>query len=615
MTNETGNRERGDGVADLTSGRIRKLHPEVVAKIAAGEMILRPVSVAKELIENALDAGSHRIEVEIRTSADQFLSVADDGCGMSEDELLLAIERHATSKLVEEQDLLRVTTLGFRGEALPSIARVASLRITTCPEGGPGTELRVRGGHIEGTRPAARARGTTAEVEDLFFNSPVRKRFLRSATGEIRLIQRVIAAYGLARPDVDFRLLVDGKESLRLGAAEPEARLEQVHGSRFREKVLPLVGDHPRIRIRGWVGIPEIARAGTSAQTILVGGRWVSHPALGQALRQGYGDLIPASRNPFAILMLDPVAGSIDVNIHPTKREIRFLDEQLVFAEVSRAVRHAVGRLVPGLAGGRAGWESSSFGGRPVEGGGGAPLGTSDLLARGGTEERGENRLDLFSAEGEPAGMGLVRDAGGDSAAESGSAPMVPLWQLQDRYIVAQTRAGILIVDQHAAHERILYEKALRWLEGEEATSQQLLFPVVVQLAPGESETLESMLDVLPRVGVHVEPFGGDSVILRAVPATWGGDPAAMLRDLLDDLSERSRRREERHSALAASFACHSAIRSGAKLDLQAMNRLIDELFATNLPHGDPHGRPTYVILGVGDIDRRFGRTGGGPLA
>ncbi len=248
------------------SGRVRKLRPEVVAKIAAGEMILRPVSVAKELIENSIDAGAMSIEVEIRGAADRFLSVADDGCGMAEAEALLAIERHATSKLTDEEDLFKIATLGFRGEALPSIARVASLRITTSTGGDSGTELRVRGGHAQGARPAARSRGTTVEVEDLFFNSPVRKRFLRSPAGEIRLIQRLIAAYALARPDVDFRLLVDGKESLRYPAAEGDSRLEQIHGPRFAEKVLPLSGDHPRLRVRGWVGIPEIARSGTSAR-------------------------------------------------------------------------------------------------------------------------------------------------------------------------------------------------------------------------------------------------------------------------------------------------------------------------------------------------------------
>jgi DNA mismatch repair protein MutL len=599
--------------ADVMAGRIRKLRPEVVAKIAAGEMILRPVSVAKELLENALDAGALRIEIEVRGSADRFLSVGDDGCGMSEAELLLAIERHATSKLAEEADLLGVTTLGFRGEALPSIARVAALRITTSPDGGAGTELRVRGGHMEGMRPAARARGTTVEVEDLFFNSPVRKRFLRSPVGEIRLIQKVVAAYGHARPDVAFRLVVDGKESLHLEAAEPEARLEQIHGPRFREKVIALAGEHPRLKIRGWIGIPEIARAGSAAQTILVNGRWVSHPALGQALRQGFGDLIPPTRNPFAILILEPTAGSVDVNIHPTKREIRFLDEGIVFAEVARVVRAATTRLIPGLAeqGGR--WGATSYS-APADGAGPSPgFAAPDLFygSQGPLIPRGQS--DFRDAVVPGVGGETLRESPDPAEPSAGHAPMVPLWQLHDRYIVAQTRQGILIVDQHAAHERILYEQAMRWLDGEQATSQQLLFPVVVQLAPGESETLESMLDEFPRLGIHVEPFGGDSVVLRAVPATWGGDPAAMLRDLLDDLSERTRRREERHGALAASFACHSAIRTGAKLDLPAMNRLIDELFATSLPHGDPHGRPTYVVLGISDIDRRFGRSVAGP--
>ncbi len=268
-----------------TVPRIRKLTPAVVAKIAAGEMILRPVSVAKELLENALDASARRIEIEIREAADHYLSVSDDGCGMDEDELGLALERHATSKLVDEAGLEEIQTLGFRGEALPSIARVSRVKIATSSTRQTGTEVSVRGGHVEAARPVARSRGTTVEVEDLFFNSPVRKRFLRSPAGEIRLVQKLIAAYAIPRPDIDFRFIVDGKVLLSLVPTDSDGRLEQIHGRGFREKVLPLVGDHPRIRIRGWVGIPEICRTGTQGQTFIANGGWGGHPTLANALR------------------------------------------------------------------------------------------------------------------------------------------------------------------------------------------------------------------------------------------------------------------------------------------------------------------------------------------
>jgi DNA mismatch repair protein MutL len=573
-------------------GRIRRLRPEVVAKIAAGEMILRPLSVAKELVENAIDAGAGRIEVEVREAADRFFSCADDGCGMSPAECRLAVERHATSKLADEEDLLRIRSLGFRGEALPSIARVARLRIVTC-DGGEATELIVRGGHQEQLRPAARGKGTTVEVEDLFYNSPVRKRFLRSPAGEVRLIQKLIGAYALAYPGVEFRLLVDGRETMKLPAASPEERLEQVYGPRFREKVLPLRGEHPGIRVRGWVGIPEIARTGTGGQTIVVNGRWVSHPALGHALRQAFGDLIAPARQPFAVLLLEVAGGGVDVNVHPTKREIRFHDDGAVFAEVVRVVRDATRRLVPGMTaqGGR--WDAGGY--VREEAPNPASLGGLDLLY-------GPSAGDAPEATGAPAIAAGTPDAW--------RGPLVPVWQIQDRYILAQTKQGILIVDQHAAHERILYERALGWLAGEQATSQQLLFPAVVQLAPGEYATLESCIEDLPRLGIHLEPFGGDAVILRAVPATWEGDAASMLRDLLDDVADRTRRSEERLQALAASFACHSAIRTGMRLDEVTMNHLIDELFGTRLPHGDPHGRPTYIVLTAEELDRRFGRSG-----
>lgn len=596
----------GGGPLEI-AGAIRRLQPEVVAKIAAGEVILRPVSVAKELLENALDAGATQVEVEIREAADRFLSVADDGRGMAREDCLLSVERHATSKLVEENDLLNVRTLGFRGEALASIARVARLRILTSPDGVAGSDLRVRGGVQESIRPAARGRGTTVEVEDLFFNSPVRKRFLRSPASEIRLVQRLVAAYALGRSDLSFRLIVDGKAAIDYPAVSGETRLEQVYGARFREKVLPLRGDHPRLRIGGWVGIPEQARSGAQGQTVLVNGRWVTHPALGQALRQGFGDLIPAGKSPFAVLLIEAPEGSVDVNIHPTKREIRFHDEGLVFAEVVRTVKEATRRLIPAVSTGgtttgpTGGWAPGAW--RP------------DDEAISGSASA--SMLDLIYAphvlrtRSETASAPLVRDAAASPVAEDPeSAPMVPLWQLENRYIVAKVRQGILIVDQHAAHERILYEQALRQLAGEPATSQQLLFPIVVDLAPGETAMLESLAAQLPRLGIHAEEFGGGAAVLRAIPATWKESPAAMLRELLDDVAERTRRSEERLEALAASFACHSAIRSGTRLELDVMNRLIDELFATELPHGDPHGRPTYVILGIEDLDRRFGRSG-----
>ncbi|MDM7915344.1 MAG: DNA mismatch repair endonuclease MutL [Candidatus Eisenbacteria bacterium] len=603
-----------------TAGSVRRLPPDLVAKISAGEMILRPVSAAKELLENAIDAGARHVSLEVRETADRYLSVSDDGCGMTPDEVRLAIERHATSKLERESDLLTVQTLGFRGEALPSIGRIARLTIVTSADGTTGTEVRVYGGDCEAIRPAPRGRGTTVTVEDLFFNTPVRKRFLRSPVGEIRLIQRLMSSYALACPEIDFRLVVDAREVARYVAAEPVERLEQVYGPGFRNKVLPLRGEHPRVRVGGWIGIPEMARATAQGQTVLVHGRWVSHPPLAHALRQGYGDRIPANRQPFAVLLLDPRAGTVDVNVHPTKREIRFLEEGLVYAEVARAVREATRRLIPAIGGTEEGWrtvarvepEDAADAGQARGGGGGSAMLPLPGLIYGPEGRTAEDRWRVRDADGStadedrPGGVARL-----DSGASQPAAASIPLWQVQDRYIVGHTRQGILIVDQHAAHERILYEKALVWLSGEQPTRQALLFPVTVRLEPGEALLLEEILAELHRLGLDVQPFGGDEVILRAVPASWQGDPASMLHDLLEDLRDRTRRREERTSALAASFACHSAIRSGQKLDLASMNRLIDELFATSLPHGDPHGRPTYMILSAEELDRRFGRTGG----
>jgi DNA mismatch repair protein MutL len=612
---------------------VRRLDPRVVAKIAAGEVILRPSSVVKELLENALDAGAANIEVSLGDGPDQWLQVADDGCGMSLDDLLAAVEPHATSKLASEDDLLRVSTFGFRGEALPSIARVARLAILTY-DGveGQGHRLLVEGGEQSRLEPAARSRGTTVRVEDLFFNSPVRKRFLKSPESEVRLIVRLTATCALAFPAVGFRLQHRGMPLLELAPADGlPARIAQVYGPSFAGKILPVEAGTKGGEIQGYIGIPELARPSTQHQTLLVNQRWVSVNWFSAALRQGYGDLIAPQRHPFALisLVLDP--GRVDVNVHPTKREVRFLDEQVLFGDLMRAVKDQTQRLVPGWnldpkdrGTGRL-WESSGLGDRRPggEAGEGLRLPRQEILQM------------LYSApprpaEAEPAEPGsappLVREtAGGPDCSEAAPAAgdegagagdearpggLIQLWQLHRRYIFAQTRQGLLIIDQHAAHERVIYEQALETLRGRPAVTQQFLFPLVVQLDREEEAAWSEFAAEMPRLGVDAEEFGNQALLLRGAPVLWTQDPEGRLRELLSELGSRRMRGEGREERLAASFACRSAIRTGQELTLEEMNSLVDQLFASRVPHGDPHGRPTFLQVSLEDLDRRFGRLG-----
>ena len=650
---------------------IRRLDESVISKIAAGEMILRPFSVAKELLENAIDARATVIDIEVGEAPDRLLVVRDDGIGMTEDELSVALEAHATSKLRDEDDLLEISSLGFRGEALPSIGRVSRLEIVTASDdSGSGVRIRVEGGERSRIEPAPRSRGTTLRVEELFYNSPVRKRFLKSAAGEIRWIARLVQTYAFGFPRLHLRWILRGERKLDLppvhGLAE---RIAQVHGPDHLDKLLAVELDTPRAMLHGFVGVPELARMGTQHQTLLVNGRWVTAPWLSAALRQGFGDLLPPGKSPFAVLCLAMEPARVDVNVHPTKREIRFLDESELFGAVVRAVQRQARTLVPtwdldpanrgggwvragdanasgslpGIgeiregpsAGGGTGLPRPWSGGRrerqpsaetlhtlwsgpPVSEAGATPSDSdtdvhTDSGAGGGTDVGGmvaSNRADSNPYEPGTRGIESAEEREASPAgADELSRQTAPYWQVHRRYILTQTRESLFVIDQHAAHERILYEQIMDRFESEPLPTQQLVVPLVLELELDELEVFRSCQTVLARVGIDAEEFGGQSVVLRGVPVLWKEPPEAILRELLGDLAQSSARDlEARFERLAANFACRSAIKTGRSLSLREMDSLVTDLFRCRVPHGDPHGRPTYVQVPIDDLDRRFGR-------
>ena len=580
---------------------IRRLTAETASRIAAGEVVERPLSALKEILENALDAGARNIEVRVHGSLDHGFEVADDGVGLAAEELPMAFERHATSKLEALSDLDSLTTLGFRGEALPSIASVSRVRMTSAAEGtAEGAYLELEGGVERERGPAARARGTTVAVRDLFFNVPARRKFLSSPAGELRASLRMIEAYALAHPEVGFRVVVD--ERLRHEwpqAADARERCGQLWSARHAEQRLWAEGERDGVRVTALLGLPEHSRSTREGQVLLVNRRWIQSPLVTQALRQAYGTLLPPGRFPSAVVWLEVPPARLDVNVHPTKREVRFADDERVFTLVAGACAKPLARIHPPFT--------------VVPGSAPEPRWADRVR-----ESPREQTLLGFSASapGESQGPAAATAATAATAAPAGpvaGASAEPeLWQLHRTYILAPVRGGLVIIDQHAAHERILYEEALERLNGRRGASQRLLFPALVDLSGGQFDLLLEIAPQLEQLGWDLAPLGPPTVMIQGVPSGLRAErPGTLLQDMLDGLGEDSGTGGEqaRLERIARSHACHAATRAGDVLGESEMRALVDRLFATSHPHGDPHGRVTFVRLSLDELHRRFGRS------
>jgi DNA mismatch repair protein MutL len=578
----------------------------MVGRIAAGEVVERPGSVVKELVENALDAGATRVTVDVEGGFTGLIRVSDNGNGIPVAELPLAPHRHATSKIVESPDLERIDSLGFRGEGLAAIGAVARLRITSrCPTEEGGGEISVEGGKIAPVAPAGRAPGTTVEVRDLFFNTPARRKYLKSASAELRHVSQLVQAYALARPDVHLTLRVDGRASLDLPPAEDlHGRVAQVLGTDRRERMVPVLAEGPGFVLEGFLGAPEDSRARSGHQFFLINGRWVTSVLLRAVVREAYGDLIPPSRHPEAILHLTVPPEELDVNVHPTKREVRLLRERQLYPSLISMVRQRVEDRFPSL---RIEPQGTPEEPRPAESPQ-VPLGL--YLSRSPEREPGG-----VSDAPRPRLPGEVVPFPGSAWEERGEEgepepAMASMWQLHETYILAAIQNALLIIDQHAAHERVLFEQALSRLRGEPAASQELLFPLVVDLTHDEFSVLLEAQPTLEKLGFHLELFGGTTVLVHAIPAglrEWRH--GALLRDVLDHFTDLPAHLDVQER-VARSVACQGAVKAGQKLTLEEMNTLVDQLFATEKPQGDPHGRPVFLRVGLEELHRRFGRSG-----
>ena len=607
---------------------IRQLDDAAANRIAAGEVVERPASAVKELVENALDAGAGRIEIAYADGGKTLIRITDDGCGMTGEDLPLALSRHATSK-IDGSDLLNIHTFGFRGEALPSLGAVGRLVITSRAEGFEAAQITVAGGAMAGVKPAALNRGTVVELRDLFYATPARLKFMRTDRAEAQAIADVVKRLAMAEPYVSFVLRdvseargkADGREIFRADAEQGElfdalsARLARVLGRDFAANAVRIDAEREGIRLTGYAALPTYSRGAAVEQFLFVNGRPVRDKMLTGALRAAYMDFLSRDRHPAAVLFLTCDPERVDVNVHPAKAEVRFRESGTARGLIVTGLRHALAQ-----AGHRA---SSTVADATLGAMRPEPQGTMpprvyqmDRPSLGALRQSFTAQAPVGFDEApqmfEPVAQPSARaeEPGGDAGLAANPLGAARA-QVHENYIIAQTETGLVIVDQHAAHERLVYERLKRQMAENGVPAQALLIPEIVEMSSGDAALLLEHAEELARFGLGIEPFGG-AIAVRETPAILGEiNAGAMLRDILDELADLgdSQSLQSRVEAVLSRMACHGSIRSGRRMRADEMNALLREMEAT--PHSGQcnHGRPTYVELKLSDIERLFGRT------
>ncbi|WP_170439887.1 DNA mismatch repair endonuclease MutL [Ruegeria arenilitoris] len=604
---------------------IRQLDEAAINRIAAGEVVERPASAVKELVENAIDAGATRIAIDIADGGKTLIRVTDDGCGIAPEDLPLALSRHATSK-IDGSDLLNIHTFGFRGEALPSLGAVGRLTITSRATGTEAAQIRVAGGKMEPVKPAALRAGTVVELRDLFYATPARLKFMRTDRAEAQAISDTVKRLAMAEPSITFTLrdVSGGGEGRVVFRADREngdlfdalhARLARILGREFAENALRIDATREEIRLYGYAALPTYSRGAAVAQFLFVNGRPVRDKMLTGALRAAYFDFLSRDRHPAAALFIDCEPTLVDVNVHPAKSEVRFRDPGVARGLIVSSLRHALAE-----AGHRA---STTVANATL--GAMRPEPAPAIPARVYQMDRPSPAARAVAYQAQAPGFADLANAYSGSVVEPVAEAEQPdqtppehlplgaaRGQVHENYIIAQTADGMVIVDQHAAHERLVYEKLKTQMAENGVAAQALLIPEIVELSEGDCARLLAVADDLSRLGLTIEPFGGGAVAVRETPAILGEVSArAMILDILDELADQgeSQTVQARIEAILSRVACHGSVRSGRRMRAEEMNALLREMEAT--PHSGQcnHGRPTYVELKLSDIERLFGRS------
>ncbi len=592
--------------------KIKILSEEIASKIAAGEVVQRPESVVKELIENSIDAGAEAIDIEVKDAGKSFIRVTDDGAGMTEEDALLAFGRHATSKIETYQDLENVSTLGFRGEALYSIAAVSQVELKTkTADEDAAVYLRLEGGRQEEVSRTSHANGTTIIVKNLFYNTPGRRNFMKANPTEFRHIYQTVSRYAIAFPEIFFTLHSGDETVLRAKSATVRERLDEIFGERFTDSLVAFEEDYDHLKVSGFLGKPEYTKRTRGEQFLFLNKRYVISKAINHAAFSAYENLIDKGDFPFFAIFIEMPANEVDVNVHPAKLEVKFRDERSIYGAIRSATRSALVKsdLVPemGIAPdgarfvSRTTTESSRGGIVPV-------TFNSKPSQRYIEDERIADAVDpLFSlrfpqnrtAPGESAEME------GGSMEDSGDI----IYQLHNKYIISQISTGLLVIDQHAAHERVIYERTLKRFAEQGQNTQQLLFPISLNLDPADLTIVEETLPDLNLMGFSIKIFSGSTVVLDGVPVDLKpGRESTILTEIIEDYKRDNDLRLTPREKLCKTYACKAAVKAGDYLTIEEMESLIDQLFEAEVPYVCPHGRPVLVKIPLLELDKKFGR-------
>ena len=574
-------------------GRIKLLSDDLKNKIAAGEVVERPASVVKELIENSLDSGATEIDVIVKGGGNVSVQVIDNGVGLEKDDLLIAFARHSTSKIESVEDLSTIDTLGFRGEALSSIASVAKVKALSSVNGeDSGYEISVSGGEISQPEPVALSKGTAISVSDLFFSIPARRKFLKSAQVELRHIIRTVRRFGLCRPNVRFTLTADDKEVMTLAPMTLIDRIAAVHDPSYQENLLEVNHQAGLFAITGYVGNLNLVRKRRGEQNLFLNGRYIVNKLLNSAIYSAYQSLVSRGEFPFFVITLEVPLDTVDVNVHPMKIEVRFRDEWRVYHALKTAVTEALNDIlstVPDFL-----KPSESFPNSGGQAGFSFPQSTSSTILSRQSIERAKSYVQTM----------------GETQTEEEGVNLENIWQVHTKYIVSEIISGLVVIDQHVAHERVLFEQAMDAMEGNPLPSQSLLFPEVVELPIEDFSTLLELLPYLEKIGFRMKEFGKNTVMIEGVPSELGwGNEREVLTEIIDTYRNQQKAQPSFMEAVAASFACKAAVKAGDVLTQEEMQSLVDRLFATQHPYYCPHGRPIMVNLSLDELDRRFERT------
>ncbi len=598
--------------------KIRVLSEEIASKIAAGEVVQRPESVVKELIENSIDAAAKSIYIEVKDAGKGFIRVTDDGSGMTEEDALLAFERHATSKIHEYQDLENVVTLGFRGEALYSIAAVAQLEVKTRTAGEEAAVyFRIDGGRRDEVSRAAHGIGTTIIVKNLFFNTPARRNFMKASPTEFRHIYRTVSRYAIAFPEIEFTLQSGDETVLRAKSGTIRGRLDEIFGEHFTDSLVAFEEDYDHLKVSGFLGKPEYTKRTRGEQFLFLNRRYVVSKAISHAAFSAYENLIDRGDFPFFAIFIDLPPNEVDVNVHPTKMEVKFRDERSIYGAIRSATRSALVKsdLVPemGIAP-----ESGRFVSRTTTEstrGGIVPVMFNSRPAQpGGTpgryieDERIADAVDPLFSLRIPQNRASSTDAEESEATSTESSGDI-IYQLHNKYIISQISTGLLVIDQHAAHERVIYERTLKRFSEHGQNTQQLLFPISLNLDPADFTIVEETLPDLNLMGFSIKTFSGSTVVLDGVPVDLKpGRESTILTEIIADYKRDNDLRLTPREKLCKTYACKAAVKAGDYLTTEEMESLIDQLFQAEVPYVCPHGRPVLVKIPLLELDKKFGR-------